>query len=88
MLFSIKNRDDLESLDELVQFQSQVREIRVKYELGKQVFHEDLKKYLNLSLKQSKMSLNMQQKKRHKPLNRKTKHLLPRRVTLPPRWRI
>ena len=43
MLFAIKNRQDLESLDELASFKCQVEDLRLQDNLGKQNFHEDLK---------------------------------------------
>ena len=44
MLYSIKNRDDLEKLSELVLLQNQLEELRLPDELGKQNFHEVMKK--------------------------------------------
>ena len=44
MLYSIKNIDDLENLNELVSLQSQVKAVRLQDKLGKQNFHEDMKK--------------------------------------------
>ena len=44
MLYSIKNRDDLEKLNELISLQNQVKALRLQYKLGKQNFPEDLKK--------------------------------------------
>ena len=46
MLCSIKNRDDLESLNDLAPLQSQVKAPRLQDKLGKQYFHEDMKKVL------------------------------------------
>ena len=42
MLYSIKNREDLEN--ELVSLQDQVKTVKLQDKLGKQNFHEDLKK--------------------------------------------
>ena len=39
-----EDRDDLESLNELVSLQNQVKAVRLQDKLGKQNFHEDLKK--------------------------------------------
>ena len=44
MLFSIKNRENLENLNELVSLQDQIKEVRLKDKLGKQKFHENRKK--------------------------------------------
>ena len=44
MLYTIKNNDDLENLNELVSLQNQVKAVRLQDKLGKQNFHEDMKK--------------------------------------------
>ena len=44
MLYSIKNVEDLENLTELVSLENQVKAIRLQDELGKQNFHENMKK--------------------------------------------
>ena len=44
MLYSFKNREDLENLNELVSLQDQVKTVRLQDKLGKQNFHEDMKK--------------------------------------------
>ena len=44
MLYSIKDREDLQNLNELVSLQSQVKAVRLQDKLGKQNFHEDMKK--------------------------------------------
>ena len=44
MLFPIKDREDLEKLNELVSLQDQVKVVRLQDKLGKQNFHEDIKK--------------------------------------------
>ena len=44
MLYSIKDREDLEKLNELVSLESQVKAVRLQDKLGKQNFHEDMKK--------------------------------------------
>ena len=44
MLYAIKNNDDLENLNELVSLQNQVKAVRLQDKLGKQNFHEDIKK--------------------------------------------
>ena len=44
MLFPIKNRLDLDKLNELVSLQYQVKAVRLQDKLGKQNFHEDMKK--------------------------------------------
>ena len=44
MLYSIKDREDLENLNELVSLQDQVKVVKLQDKLGKQNFHEDMKK--------------------------------------------
>ena len=44
MLYSIKNKEDLEKLNELASLQDQVKTVRLQDKLGKQNFHEDMKK--------------------------------------------
>ena len=44
MLYSIKDREDLENLEELASLQDQVKSVRLQDKLGKQNFHEDMKK--------------------------------------------
>ena len=44
MLYSIKDREDLENLEELVSLQDQVKVVRLQDKLCKQNFHEDMKK--------------------------------------------
>ena len=44
MLFPIKNREDLENFNELVSLQNQVKPVRLQDKLGRQNFHECLKK--------------------------------------------
>ena len=44
MLFSIKDREDLEKLNELVSLQNQVKVVRLQDKLGKQNFHENMEK--------------------------------------------
>ena len=44
MLYSIKNIEELEKLNELVSLQNQVKIDRLQDKLGKQNFHEDMKK--------------------------------------------
>ena len=44
MLYSIKDREDLENLNELVSLQDQVETVRLQDKLSKQNFHEDMKK--------------------------------------------
>ena len=44
MLYSIKDREDLENLEELVSLQNQVKVVRKQDKLSKQNFHEDMKK--------------------------------------------
>ena len=44
MLYSIKDREDFENLNELASLQDQVKVVRLQDKLGKQNFHEDMKK--------------------------------------------
>ena len=44
MLYSIKDREDLENLNELVSLQEQVKVVKLQDKLGEQNFHEDIKK--------------------------------------------
>ena len=44
MLYAIKNNDDLETLNKLVSLENQVDVVRLRDKLGKQNFHEDMKK--------------------------------------------
>ena len=44
MLYSIKDREDLENLEELTSLQNQVKVVRLQDKLGKQKFHKDMKK--------------------------------------------
>ena len=44
MLFAIKNREVLENINELASLQDQVKAVRLPDKLGKQNFHEDMKK--------------------------------------------
>ena len=44
MVSSVRNRDDLENLHELISLGSQVKAIELQYKLGKQKFLEDLEK--------------------------------------------
>ena len=60
MLFPIKDREDLEKLNELVSLQDQVKTVRLQDKLGKQNFHEDMKKkFLNLVLDHLKKHLKI-----------------------------
>ena len=43
-MYAIKNVDDLENLNELASLQDQVKVVRLQDKLGKQNFHEDMKK--------------------------------------------
>ena len=44
MLYAIKNVEELEKLNELVSLETQVKVVRLQDKLGKQNFHEDMKK--------------------------------------------
>ena len=43
MLYSIKDREDLKILEELVSLENQVKVVKLQDKLGKQNFHESLK---------------------------------------------
>ena len=58
-MYSIHNRDDLEKLKKLQETKSSLKTERLKEKLGKQDFHYDMKKFLNLLLKtRNKTKLN------------------------------
>ena len=44
MLYAIKNVDDLKNEEEFVSLESQVKAVKVQDKLGKQKFHENMKK--------------------------------------------
>ena len=44
MLYAIKDREDLEKLNELASLQKEVKVVRLQDKVGKQNFHEDMKK--------------------------------------------
>ena len=44
MLYSIKDREDLEKLEDLVSLQNQVKVVKLQDKVGEQNFHEDMKK--------------------------------------------
>ena len=44
MMYSIKDREDSEKLIDLVSLQDQIKAVRLQDKLGKQHFHEDMKK--------------------------------------------
>ena len=44
MSYSIKDREDLENLEELVSLESEVKAVILQDKLSKQNFHEDMKK--------------------------------------------
>ena len=47
MLYSIKNIEDLEKLNEAISLQKQVQEARLQNKLGEQKYHEDIRNFLN-----------------------------------------
>ena len=60
MLYSIKNRENLEKLEELASLQDQLKVVRLQDKLGKQDFHQDLKKVfdpINKSLENTSQDL-------------------------------
>ena len=44
MLYSIKNLEDLENLNALISLNYQIKAVRLQDKLGKQNFHENVKK--------------------------------------------
>ena len=54
MLYSFKDRGNLEKLEELVSSQNQVKVVRLQDKLGKQHFHEDMKKVFEPVTKSNK----------------------------------
>ena len=62
MLYSCKNRENLENLTELVSLNKKVYEIRLHDKLGKQNLHENRKNYMNQLLIQLKIHLEIYQK--------------------------
>ena len=59
MLYRIKNVEDLKDLNELVSLESQLKAVRLQDKLGKQNFHEDMKKSLNKLLNHLKTPLKI-----------------------------
>ena len=59
MLFSIKDREDSEILEELVSLEFQVKAVRLQDKLVKQNFRKDMKKYLNQLLNHLKIPLTI-----------------------------
>ena len=51
MLFSFKNRKDLEKIEEIASLQNQVNVVRIQYKLVEQNFHEDMKKVFEIVTK-------------------------------------
>ena len=51
MLFPFKDREDLEKFNELLSLQDQVKVVKLQDKLGKQTFHEDMKKVFEPILK-------------------------------------
>ena len=44
MLYSIESREDLQNLNDLISLNNQVKSLRFQDKLGKQNFHDDMKK--------------------------------------------
>ena len=44
MLYAIKDRENLKNLEELVSLENQVKVVKLQDKLGKQNFHEEMKK--------------------------------------------
>ena len=57
MIFSIRNVEDLQNLNEAVSLQNQVKVVRLQDKLGKQNFHEDLREFSNPLLNHLKIPL-------------------------------
>ena len=51
MLYSIKDREDLQNLNELISLQNQKKVVKLQDKLGEQNFHEDMKKVFELVTK-------------------------------------
>ena len=59
MLYPIGNVEDLQKLNETVSLENQVKVVRLQDKLGKQNFHEDIKKSLNQLLNHLKTPLKI-----------------------------
>ena len=59
MLYSIKNGEDLEKLEELASLQNQVKVVRLQDRLGEQNLHKNKRKRLNQLLIQLKIPLKI-----------------------------
>ena len=59
MVFPIKDREDLENLNEAISLYDQVKAVRLQDKLGKQNFHEDIKKFFEPILTQLKILLKI-----------------------------
>ena len=59
MLYSFKNIEASENLNELVSLQNQVRVVRLQDKLGKQNFHEGMKKVFKPVTKSLDMPLKV-----------------------------
>ena len=57
MLYSIKDREDLEKLNDIVSLENQVKVVRLQDKPGKQEFHENMKKLFEPVTKLLKTSL-------------------------------
>ena len=91
MLFSIKNRQELEDLEDLASKRNQVEEVRLQDKLGKQNFGENIKKVFepvtdtikNTSEKITKaMMLTSKEKKAIKNFNDKLLEIIDNRVII------
>ena len=71
MLYSIKDREDLEKLEQLASLQNQVKAVRLQDKLGKQNFHEDLKKVLEPVTKSLEKNISRYNKNYHENFYRK-----------------
>ena len=57
MLYSIKDRENLETEEVLASLKNQLKDLTLQDKIGKQNFHEDMKKIMNYLLTQSKKPL-------------------------------
>ena len=56
MMFPIKDREDLQKLNELISLKNQVQEVRLQDKLGEQNYHEDAKKLFKPTTEEIKIT--------------------------------
>ena len=59
MMFPIRNIEDLQNLNNAVSSQNQVKVVRLQDKLGKQNFHDDIKKVFDHLLIHSRIPLKI-----------------------------